>query len=593
MKKLFLILFFFTITCCYGQTIFKIIHPHFQIINTGGTINYRGIAGYGSDPATDITNFGHIGEAGGMKSFNLVIQWSDIETSDGVFNFTLLDAKINLIKSYNIQVGVEVHVSPVPAYPNYLIALCGTYTTTNNTYLRYYNPVYITKYYRMLSTVGAHLTALGGIAYWQVPEGVSGDAGPDHGTLTSGIGDPYVPQNGDDDGWEAFRHAAWNIAQQALNTSGNTTTFLMFNEGDGLNNHDYMLGTFPLIMSKYGLISHLYSAPGHQIYKEIPYMTQRGEVQGPILTQSHGNKNSMELAIMAVANNLSIINITSGWFTQMLSGNYSETRALEFFNRYANQINAYSSKNAFIHLGSFVGIDDVVRWTEGAYGVLIDPAKQTEYNAVIAAIDAHAGLPPPGWGDSYKKFLKMQTTYKETNPVFYYVNNTRVSNLINNNGVGAIYNWDDFENNQYTNDFVFKATDNWSKFITQNNSLTTATLGYRGGSDTTVWGRVYKTIKTGQDLSFDINNTWNGGTGTANINFSIVYLDNNTATWSVLADVGSSMTTVATNTNINDGKWKVKTFSVNNMKYFMSEDFRIHTVSGGNTSFTLIEIGVL
>lgn len=589
-KKILITVFLLCSIYGFTQTIYKTIFPQLEIIHTTSGINYRGIAGYGENPDSDIPAFGHIGTSAAFKSFHLILSWGDIETSDGVFNWTSTDAKINVIKSYGLEVGVQISVAPSPNYPNYITTLCGVYTTTDGIYPQYYNPLYKNRFYRMLTTAAQHFISIG-VTYWSIVEGTTGDQSPNHGELTCCIGNLYVPQNGDDDNWEQFRRDAWDVANLALNNYGNTSIRLLINQSTDYQNLDYILGRYAGVIGKDGKSSHGYVFDGYSNFPLIPYIMNRGEVQGGILTAEHGAKNAMELSILASAAGLSILNTPHNYWIQMLS-NTNETRPAEFFNRYANDTNAYYATHAFIHLGSFIGIDDVVRWTEGDYGALINPSQQTAYNNRIAAINAHAGLPPPGWGNSYKLTLKTNTLGVQSGGgQFKYVNNTRVTNLINNNGVGALYGYN--SDDSYNNDFAFAITDNWSKYIFQNNSLSTSTLGFRGGSDTSIYGRFYKTIKTGQDLSFDIANTWAQGAGIANINFSIVYLDNNTATWDVLADVGSGMAEVATNTNINDGKWKVKTFSVSNMKYYTSEDFKIHTVSGGNTSFTLIEIGVL
>lgn len=539
-------------------------------------IAYRGMGGYGGLDTDEIDDYGHMGTAAEWKTYHLIIAWSDIETSDNVFNWTATDAKIAEIKAAGLYVGVQISVSPTPNYPTYLIALVGEYTTDRDTYPQYYHTTYVNRYHRMLTTAAAHFASVG-VTYWSIVEGTTGDQGPDHGTLTCCVGDPDVPQNGSDDTWEAFRRTAWDIAAAALVTAGNDSIRMMINSGNDFQNLDDIIERYPGVMGKDGALSHHYVLDGHSLYDVVPYITTRGEVQGEILTSDHGVKDAMELSIIAVATRLSILNTPTGYWNQLLSGDLNETRPAEFFNRYANDTTAFYSNDAFIHLGTLLGIDDIARWDEATYGDLI--SDQGAYDAAVAAVNGHAGLPPPGWGDAYKLYQVMNRTITWTDAA-------RITDLETTNGVGAlndyggVIDWD--------NDFAYLTVDNWSKWITQNNSLTTSTPGYRGGSDTSIFGRFYKTATA--DLSFDINDNWGGGVGVADVTMSVVYLNNNTAVWTIQADTGSGMVDVATTENTGDGKWTTKTITINSMQLGTAEDFKIHKTSGSNISFTLIEI---
>src|SRR6478752_9310737 len=196
MRKLIIILFLITLALL-SKAQFDIL----PVANKTGS-NYRGVWGFGANNfANDISNYA---SAYGWKGYQLLMDWNDIETSDNVFTWTTLDSRITTVLNSGLEAGIEFLVGK--DCPAWLQTSAGTFTTTVDTYPKYYNPVYETRYWRFLRKVVEHLSSRGDVKFWQVTEGATGDEGAYRGTLTSGIGDPYVPQTPNGSDWEDFRH---------------------------------------------------------------------------------------------------------------------------------------------------------------------------------------------------------------------------------------------------------------------------------------------------------------------------------------------------------------------------------------------------
>src|SRR6478609_2931892 len=234
MRKLIIILFIIA-SALLSKGQFDML----PVANKTGT-NYRGVWGYGGNTVSaDISNYA---SAYGWKGYQLLTDWNDVETSDNVFNWTTVDSRINTIISAGLVPGVEFMVGQ--ACPAWLQTLAGTFTTTVDTYPKYYNPVYEARYWRFLRKVTEHLSSRGDLIFWQVTEGTTGDEGAYHGSLTSGVGDPYVPQDPNDDDWQAFRHEAWDSVKNDVALYP-ISTHLLFNTGNNAYNVDLIAsGTY-------------------------------------------------------------------------------------------------------------------------------------------------------------------------------------------------------------------------------------------------------------------------------------------------------------------------------------------------------------
>jgi len=170
-----------------------------------------------------------------------------------------------------------------------------------------------------------------------------------------------------------------------------------------------------------------------------------------------------------------------------------------------------------------------------------------------------------------------------------FTNATRVTNLTNNTGTTAI---NDINNPvDYENDFVYSGTQNWAKWITENNPKVNSFPMYRISPDTALYGRFAKQFTGTNLMSFDIEENWNYGAAFATVNFTIAYLNSGTDAWAVqVYNSAGTLTTISTQTNTNTGRWLKKTFST--VMYFrVGEDFRlIHTSGSSNVIFDTIEI---
>jgi len=578
MRKLLIILLLVPFLC-QGQ--FDMITP----APVGSNSTIRGVWGFGSNAPAVITSsintYGELGNGSNWKGYHSQIQWSDIETSDNVFDWTEFDAKVNAVKAQGLLVGVQLWVGP--SSPAWLMTLAGSFTTTQsilNVCPRYYNPVYMTRYYRILRKFAERCAFLGGIVTWQVSEGTTGDAQPYHGSLTSGVGDPFVPQSDqDNDEWSAYKHVAWDSVNvdRALYGLDAAGTHLMFNTGNDAKNVDVVAsGQFGDAWGKKADAASEYVFMGEGLYVLRPYILSRSEISDSVYANPHYSQNYYMHTVAASSANLQldIFNTPLQYYTTYAG---TDTRYGAFFNRYANDTIPETSRNAFIKLGLVISIDSTSYWTEGTYGVLIN--NTTAYNNAINNINAN-----PVDSPSYKAVLRMRSTRAFTNP-------TRTANLISNTGTTALYNGTNNTVYSYNSDFSYSGTQNWSKFITEINPFANSFPLYRISPDTALYGRFAKRFTATNLMSFDISNNWNYGAASATVNFLIAYLDSGTDSWAVQVYNSSGvLTTIATQTNTNTGLWKQKTFSTT-MFFRTGEDFRlIHTAGASNVIFDTIEI---
>jgi len=237
-----------------------------------------------------------------------------------------------------------------------------------------------------------------------------------------------------------------------------------------------------------------------------------------------------------------------------------------------------TSRNAFIKLGLMVSVDSTSYWTEGTYGVLIN--NTTAYNNAINNVNSSLVDSP-----SYKAVRRMRVTRSFTNPA-------RVTSLQTTTGTTAI---DGLSANpfiySYNNDFTYSGTQNWSKFIVENNPFTNSFPLYRISPDTALYGRFAKRFTATNLMSFDISDNWDYGAATATVNFTIAYKNAGTDSWAIqVYNAAGVLTTVSTQTNTNTNRWLKKTFSA--VMFFRGgEDFRlIHTAGANTVIFDTIEL---
>jgi len=502
------------------------------------------------------------------------MDWGEVETSDNVFDWSVVDSRITTILNANLEAGLEFLVGK--DCPAWLQSSAGTFTTTLDTYPRYYNPVYKTRYHRFLRKVIEHLSVRGDVKFYQVTEGTTGDEGAWHGTLTSGFGDPYVPQTANGADWQDFRYEAWDSVKNDIAKYPLTYTHLLFNTGNNAQNVDLIASkVYGDAWGKKGDPAHNYQFNSPALYASRAYVVSRGEVQDEILTSAHKNKDAYALMASALKLQLDIMNTPPGFYTSLVG---SDRRFTAMFNKYANDTVSQTSTKAFIKLGTLISIDSTGYWDETTYGKLIPTGSTTAYNAAIASINSSSD------GPAYKAYRRMVTTINYANP-------TRVNNLKTLTGTTALYDYG--TQVDYDNDFVYSATQNWGKFITEVNSKANSFPLYRVAPDTAMYGRFAKQFTGTNLMSFDIADNWFYGAASGLVTFSITYQNTGTDTWGVqVYNSAGALTTVATQTNTNTTKWLTKTFTAD-VQFRAGEDFRlIHTSGTNNVIFDLIELSV-
>jgi hypothetical protein len=148
------------------------------------------------------TKYGSVGDPTSLAACPILsghlikVQWSEIEPSDGAFNFSILDARMANATGQNLSVSLMVWVAApggtsapwliedklVPA-----VKVVGSGSHPTGQYAWYFSDVYIMRHARMINALAAHLKALPEekrrwIRGFQPALGSTGDFTPWHGT---------------------------------------------------------------------------------------------------------------------------------------------------------------------------------------------------------------------------------------------------------------------------------------------------------------------------------------------------------------------------------------------------------------------------
>jgi hypothetical protein len=522
-----------------------------------------------------------------IDGYQIYYNWSDLEQTEGNFDWTNLDEEMRIVVNSNIWVAVQIMVGP--NCPQWIYdSVPQVFTTGGNNdgpYPYYFDTFYKARYYNLFKQAAEHFNNLPPLIkshfmYWQITEGSTGDEDPYKGTPV----DSQYEINFYD--WQDFRHAAWDSAQ-AYAGPDRQYRFL-FNDGNFAQDLEYVDQRFPHDLHKDGLLSHAYSFEGELLYYSRQYRNlganpydnrSRGEVQdifnkfwwhyAPI-------KQAFALSCSAASGGLDMLNITPGYINSISN----DTRAGDFYDKYSGLRKADHGFDTvgFIALRDVPDFADSFRFPPLIYGPVIDPLKKPAYEQRVHNI----------WTN--EKDSTARKYWLTMRAIVQYLNPARVERIVNEfKPRGAMYSTEDF----YHNDFGVNVTKNWERFIRQWYPDLSSIGAWRIGPDSSIYGRysrLFRIVAGKGAMYFTFNDSLvNRGD---RINVTVTYYDTGNGKWAMNC---SEQALKVTNTNTH--QWLQKTMTVDsfipNTVYQGQADFALRYQGNDNTPFTLIQLSVL
>ena len=522
-----------------------------------------------------------------IDGYQIYFDWAELEPTPGNFNWTALDADMNIVKDDSIWVAVQIMVGP--NCPEWMYNdVPKVYTTGGNDdgpYPYYFDPNYKARYYNLLKQVAEHFNHLSEplqshFLYWQITEGSTGDEDPYKGTP---VNSAYAINFYD---WQDFRHAAWDSAE--LYAGADRKYRFLFNDGNFAQDLEYVDERYPEDLHKDGLLSHEYSFEGEELYYSRQYLNwdangfdnrSRGEIQDiydEFWWKVAPVKQAFALACSGASGGLDMTNITPNYITSISN----DTRGNDFYEKYAGLRKPLDRHVGFIALRDVPDFDDSIRFPTATYGPIIDPAKKAQYDRKIYNIQNN-----PKDSAERKYWLSMKANGDFLNPV-------RVDKIVEQfKPLGAMHS----DVDMYHNDFGLNMTIDYKRFITQILPDSNSYGAWRIGPDSSIYGRYARLFKiqSGKGaMYFQFDNEGDSIVRRGQtMNITVTYYDSGTGSWSITC---SNKNLKVTNTNTR--QWLQKIMTVNSfiprILYKNEADLGLKYQGGTNTPFALIEIAV-
>jgi hypothetical protein len=443
-----------------------------------------------------------------ILSFHIYVSWDQLEPTEGVYNWTLIDNQIFGMRAHGILSGIQFLVGRNA--PPWLMTLCGTFLTTNTSaqnmgpYPCYLEPrcSYNASVIKLIQATGdyfhAHWSTIGPaqILYWHLSEGTTGDEFAYHGDPVSDGVDTTLPPCGrvgysiDRGVWSNFRYYLWDVGAKA-NAQNEAWLKLLMNPSSDLSDLDKLWQISPSAYVKDGLLSHQYGFNSEvptvnrisvTVHDDFISRRSRGEFQDTyLLAEWHYApiKNTWALFASALNGGLDMLE----WGASLFTDNTPDTRPLFFFDKYAPLRNpdAPGSSRGFLVFRDIIDLADTTRFPEATYGALINPAKTGAYNSAMATAAATAG--PVYYPMRVSKITET------------YLNPARATAIKNDYllpggkffGVGAMDALASNANNMTFGDFGVNVTYNYAKFIQQLNVAASSVGRFRCGGGNTIF----------------------------------------------------------------------------------------------------------
>ena len=517
--------------------------------------------------------------------------WSDIEPSNGVFDWSFIDAPLADANSANVYFFCSVNVGPHSPLWLYSNGVPEVYTEghqRSGPYPYYFDPEHKFFYYRLIEKFGEHIRTLpthlsDRVAGVQVKTGSTGDEAPYKGNVRAKYEkykiNIYSPE------WRDYRLAAFAKFDTAFQEGPRQKIPLLFNacraekwpvEWDWITtNITAGLG------HKLGGLGQGYQLNDVPVDAQqvLPYMIDPDPAGIELFTRCEMDqswKNSYFAvntrmsfywtAISALHGGLHIWNLTTSAREWAVRNNYWEHA--HFFNKYAGEIYPSSARGAFCALREGLDASDKIKFPESQFGRAERSNRQRYIDICNAFSSRGAKMDDP------------------TSVIGGQVYQRRYQNGLNDAG------WNIFRGN-------------YERFLHQVNANETSVGWWRVGRMITKSTPVYARFARGFDnangknnMYFNINDKFFSNAalnGAYPVTVRVVYYNNGTGQWALKYDaVGNSQKTAYTVTKSNSGTWKEKSVTLNDA-YFgnrcpNNSDLMLTSVDNNDDIFHMIEL---
>ncbi len=330
-----------------------------------------------------------------VKGAFLGVRWDSIETSNNVFNWTLLDQSLNNYANAKMYMNLIFWVGPFA--PSWLFdaktpGKIKSFRTTGEkdkgfVYPDYKNPAYINYWMRMIDSVTAHInkmspTVKNKIYIYQSAEGSTGDAIPYHGTPES----PEFVITKEE--WRAIREKAWLYTDSALFIKNQLSkTHLMVNLGSDMDEAPSYTAWFrknmPHVWLKEQYVGNMYQFNFETDLKAIydpqvntirdrdeckPRMRIRSELGGKAYSSNSWFMQDSVWNFYYTELNALHFGLDMNMQCSDNIENQSYKSAINFFAKYAGQKSASCSPGGFSALRDGLDASDTVRFTTKKFG---------------------------------------------------------------------------------------------------------------------------------------------------------------------------------------------------------------------------------
>lgn len=552
-------------------------------------LELRGVWGYGQNVSNSlIAKYKRYG----VKGIHKIGLWKDLEPINGGYDLINFAADVKRFVDSGLYVTIQLGAgndAPISGSTHWLVDL-GVDTfysiggNDNGPWPDSYNPVYKNRLTRLYDTVYKKIKATlpaNKLKYVIGHYGVFGSTGD----IAPYKGDCNSPSNcygiADDDTWVEFEFEMLDSIKKAINRS----SMLMVASVNTANDHrmlDQFAQQHPFGMDKAGDLSHDMLFTAEKLLYEIPKTNKRGEVQGYPLDPTEPYQDDWQTFVVAVCGRLDYLNLPIGYFNNILQGSDTEPdpRVSGIFATYAPHNEVTTATKAFIQLADKIDYADSSRFPTNTFGAMIEPSRYNIYTNQLNTINSSDK------GESNKKFLRL-------NLIETHLNSARETAI---NAWAATYGATmsgKAGGDQHSIDCGVGMMKNHELHVTQIDPDNTSEGAYRVGGDTSIYGRFARKFNTaGDPMTFDIDNKWAGGRTSANIRYTITYLDNNNGVWALYAKQAPVMTEQLQVTNTNTGKWKQATVTVSGELLGTADDFALNYISGAKTTFSIIELAI-
>ena len=613
--------------------VFAVLLAFAASIMPGATSGIFGIHGIGTwDNKTTFNNFASKGFV--PRGFHIYVSWDELEPSEGVYNWSMVDNQIYGMRAKGIYSGLQFLVGRNA--PQWLMTRCGTFLT-NNTSVQNFGPYPC--YFEPQCSYNSSVTKLvqatadwfentwgsvgkSQILYWHLSEGTTGDEFAYHGDPSSDGVDTTKPPCGrwnysisKATTWFEFRRYLWRVGAEA-NMKNVAWLKLLMNPSSNFADLDDLWAISPTAYTKDGKLSHQYgfdseAATFNRVlvtqFDEFTSRRERGEFQDTYLLtewQYAPIKNTWALFHSALTGQLDMLQ----YGLSLFKDNTPDTRPLYFYDKYAPFRNpaADATTRGFVSFRNVIDVADVIRFPETEYGVLIDPARMQLYskalqNASVTAGPLYYPMRVSVLTETYinpARVKKIKDAYLLPTGQFYFI--------------GALDATATNENNMTFGDFGINmsSTRNYGKFVTQLNidgssygrfrCGSGATLASIKASDGEMHGRYCCefNLSATPELLLKVDQGLQCFPGAANnVWINLTYYDDTTAgSFQVFyaSSQGKKQAGAVVSKSVGGTKqWNTVTYNLADFEFggklAGGADFTIKYLTGTNTQFSLVE----